>query len=104
MVQKDDPQVTSNALNLGVQKVVTKRDLTPQTLAAVVREASMAEPSKHLSAPSRKDSSADAAIVARAQRLSGDGVGYKLTRLIGQGAMSRVYLAERLEDEKIKIA
>lgn len=100
VAQKDDPQVTSSALKLGAHCVITKLELTPQTLAMVVHEASVAEPSKRSSAQDGKDSSADAAIVSQAQGLSAGNAGYKLSRLIGQGAMSRVYLAERVEDKK----
>ena len=100
VAQKDDPQITSNALKLGAHAVITKRDLTPQTLSSVVHEASVAEPVKRESAGGGKDTNADAEIVAQAQGLSRKDAGYKLSRLIGQGAMSRVYLAERIEDKQ----
>ena len=95
---KEDPQVTSNALKLGAHSVITKRDLTPQSLASLVHEASVAEAAERQSSSDRKDTSADAEIVAQAQG-AGAGEGYKFMRLIGQGAMSRVYLAERLADK-----
>ena len=98
VAQKDDPQVTSNALKLGAHSVITKRDLTPDNLGRLVQEASVAEPVKREGAGDRKDNSADAEIVAQAQGPEGEG--YKITRLIGQGAMSRVYLADRLADKQ----
>ena len=98
VAQKDDPQLTSNALKLGAHSVITKRDLTPDNLAGLVQEASVAEPVKREGAGDRKDNSADAEIVAQAQGPEGEG--YKITRLIGQGAMSRVYLADRLADKQ----
>ena len=85
VAQKDDPQVTSNALKLGAHSVITKRDLTPDNLGRLVQEASVAEPVKREGAGDRKDNSADAEIVAQAQGPEGEG--YKITRLIGQGAM-----------------
>jgi serine/threonine protein kinase len=41
----------------------------------------------------------DAPMVARARQGTSDGQGYEFKRLIGQGAMSRVYLGERLSDQ-----
>lgn len=46
-----------------------------------------------------KQGVSDAQIVARARGGATDDQGYKFKRLIGQGAMSRVYLGERLADK-----
>ena len=99
VTQKDDPQLTAHALKLGAHSVISKRDLTPETLSVVVHEAVVAETAKRDAPAEHKDSSLVADIVAQA-RGSEDGERYKFTRLIGQGAMSRVYLAERIADQQ----
>ena len=100
ITSKTDNSVTTKALNLGARGVISKRDLTPTSLAEAVRKAvAEQESSDNLSGAGRRGAN-DADIVAQSRK--GDGGGacdYKFVRLIGQGAMSRVYLAERVDDK-----
>ncbi|MEM7254410.1 MAG: protein kinase [Pseudomonadota bacterium] len=87
--------VTTDAMKAGFVSALNKRDLTPKGLANAVEEtlkASRAQASTGLK---------DEEIVARSLGTGtrGQDCGYRFTRLIGQGAMSRVYLAERVEDD-----
>ena len=100
ITSKTDNSVTTKALNLGARGVISKRDLTPTSLAEAVRKA-VAEPesSDNLSGAGRRGAN-DADIVAQSRKGEGGGAcDYKFVRLIGQGAMSRVYLAERVDDK-----
>ena len=90
---KHDAQITATAMKHGAHGVVGKRDLTPENLVTAVQQA-VKEHRTASEAPAKPGSN-DAQIVAEASQ---GGDGYKFTRLIGQGAMSRVYLAERIAD------
>lgn len=97
ITSRSDMGLTANALSLGARAVISKRDLTPGSLAEAVRKAvADQQSSDNLSGAGRRGSN-DADIVAQSRKgQTGD---YKFVRLIGQGAMSRVYLAERVEDK-----
>ncbi len=100
-----DATLTAQGVKAGAHRVVSKRNLTPENLAEMVTEA--------LQSRAREEaaSSFDEAASSEAERLlqelredhaaSGDrpNADYRYVRLIGQGAMSRVYLAERLDDD-----
>jgi serine/threonine protein kinase len=78
---------------MGVHAVMSKRELTPDRLFEAITDAqSEASRGAH---ELWGGEGGDAQIVARA----GHGTGYRLGSLIGQGAMSRVYLAERVTDK-----
>ena len=94
ITMKNDPQLTADALKAGAYSVINKRDINPADLAKTVREAAVAEAAPKQDARTMSD----AQIVEQARVGIGAGAGYKFGRLIGQGAMSRVYLAERIED------
>jgi len=97
---KDDPQTTAEALKAGAHTVISKRDLTPDLISRAVRDAEAVDaPSPTVTgvASGSKHTDSDLDIVKQAR---GGGDGFKFMRLIGQGAMSRVYLAQRLEDQQ----
>lgn len=95
---KNDPEITADALKVGAHGVISKRDLTPDSLTkAVNAAAAAARPSTGVTAPGARNVN-DFEIVEQARQGARGGSGYKFTRLIGQGAMSRVYLAERIEN------
>ena len=99
IIAKADPQITIRALKAGAHGVIIKRDISSQSLCETVRVAAAAERVIPASgATGAKQGPSDAEIVARARHDPTDHAGYKFKRLIGQGAMSRVYLGERLED------
>ena len=93
VIPKHDAQITAMAMKHGAHGVVSKRDLTPDNLATAIQQA--VKEHRSASAAPAKPGANDAEIVAQASK---GGAGYKFTRLIGQGAMSRVYLAERIDD------
>ena len=100
IISKADPQITTKALKAGAHDVIIKRDMNAEALCETVRAAAASE---RETAPRGDDDSFganDAQIVARAREDASDGQGYKFKRLIGQGAMSRVYLGERLVDQQ----
>jgi DNA-binding NarL/FixJ family response regulator/tRNA A-37 threonylcarbamoyl transferase component Bud32 len=99
ITSQTDTHVTTKALGLGARGVINKRDLTPASLAEAVRKAVAEQRSADNSSAGRRTAN-DADIIAQSRKGNGDGAcDYKFVRLIGQGAMSRVYLAERVEDK-----
>jgi eukaryotic-like serine/threonine-protein kinase len=100
-----DAKLMSSALQAGASTILPQRDLTPELLGDAVRTAlstPRATPAGN-SPTSTLDggrSGSDVEVVAQILREKNDvgGAGYRFIRLIGQGAMSRVYLAERMHD------
>ncbi|MDA0822914.1 MAG: serine/threonine-protein kinase [Proteobacteria bacterium] len=99
IIAKTDTQITSKALKIGAYDVLIKRDLSAESLCEVVQAAAVSERNKPADGNDDQYGATDAQMVARARQDTGDGQGYKFKRLIGQGAMSRVYLGERLADQ-----
>ena len=101
-----DEYVAAKAIKLGAAEFVRKADLTVERLAALVQEVAherRAQQTQVEPAASPK-LERDARILDAIRPSSGnrppDGkpIGYRFVRLIGQGATSRVYLAERAND------
>ncbi|MDX1519215.1 MAG: protein kinase, partial [Gammaproteobacteria bacterium] len=116
LTAEGDEYTAVKAIKLGASDYLNKKDITPKTLAEAINEALEFTPVKQeqeqeaihdatqiikniktkvrdvhtLTAPRRKDD------VVPPQRLE---TGYKFVRQIGKGAMSTVYLAERLQDK-----
>lgn len=94
--------VALKAVKLGAANYITKQDVTPKRIAALVREASEFSPEKVCEQQKQMDS--DTEIVNRIHKekeaIPGRGmeIGYRFVRMIGKGAMSKVYLAERASD------
>jgi DNA-binding NarL/FixJ family response regulator len=100
LTDRPDENVTTEAFRAGVHAVVSKRELTPGSLAKMAREA-LVRQSECRSVSHRELHGVSDEEIVRAQfagyeRTSASG--YRFVRLIGQGAMSRVYLAERAEN------
>jgi len=95
-----DVYTAVRAMKLGAADYLRKQDATSENLVRCVTQAQAAEAT---TLPERRKLDEDAGIVQRL-RLDPDRVpdgkqiGYRFVRLIGQGANSRVYLAERVAD------
>jgi len=106
MTARGDEYVAAKAIKLGAADIIRKADVTTERLTAMIREAVAERRStQSASAPTTNPKLAqDARLLQelppfRADRPpDGKGIGYRFVRLIGQGASSRVYLAERAAD------
>lgn len=94
--------VALKAVKLGAANYITKQDVTPKRIAALVREAAEFNPEKLREQQQQMDAATE--IVDRIHKekeaVPGGGIdiGYRFVRMIGAGAMSKVYLAERTTD------
>lgn len=109
MTAVSDEYVGARAIKAGAQDFVMKADIDQARLAQLVREALREREARRadgdVTTPNvklQKD-----AFIVREMRLPRDGrtpdgrrIGYRFVRLIGQGATSRVYLAERAGDRQ----
>lgn len=101
-----DGYVAARAIKLGASDFIRKEDLAPERLHAlvqqVVAERRAAQPELDQTANARLEKDAlifDELKPAFGNRTpDGKRIGYRFVRLIGQGATSRVYLAERASD------
>lgn len=102
MTGAGDEYVAVQAVKRGAADYLRKSDLTSERLAAAVDAAIEAcRPSRNRTANRALEN--DAKVIARlswSSEFSPDGerIGHRFVRLIGQGASSRVYLAERIRD------
>lgn len=105
MTASGDEYVAARAIKLGAAEFIKKADATTERLGALVA-AAIAERQCQRTQPetgAQRKLEADRRIVAQVsaaldQTPDGQRIGYRFVRLIGQGANSRVYLAERLKD------
>lgn len=101
LTAEGDEYIAARAIKLGAADYVNKKDVSPKRLADLIH-AAREEDSKNV-AEHKALLAADEKIInelrqdaqPEARRTAGD---YKLVRLIGKGAMSHVYLAERFSD------
>ncbi|MGH8248020.1 MAG: protein kinase domain-containing protein [Gammaproteobacteria bacterium] len=104
LTAEGDEYVAVRAVKLGAAEYINKKDISPKRLKEVVESA--ADFSREKQAAQQKDLSQASAIVERIQRereagpKAEFGAGYRFVRIIGQGAMSQVYLAERASDSQ----
>jgi FixJ family two-component response regulator/tRNA A-37 threonylcarbamoyl transferase component Bud32 len=101
LTAEGDEYVAVRAVKLGAAEYINKKDATPKRLKAIVEEA--ANFSEAEQAAQQEHISEATKIVQRIQKEREAGPrddlgGYRMVRLIGQGAMSQVYLAERTSD------
>lgn len=110
LTAEGDEYTAVKAIKLGASDYLNKKDITPTTLSGTIREALEFTPAnkereqqdmqdatqiiksiKDRAEPQKADKD-----VVPPQRLE---IGYRFVRQIGKGAMSTVYLAERVEDQ-----
>lgn len=102
LTAEGDEYVAVRAIKLGAAEYINKKDVSPKRLKAIVEDA--ANFSEEEEEAQKEQFNAATKIVerVRVEREQGAkeelGFGYKFVRLIGQGAMSQVYLAERSGD------
>ena len=102
LTAEGDEYIAVKAVKLGAADYINKKDISPKRLAAMVEEAADASPQKEMEKKAVMQEAYQ--IVQRIHKdkenVPGGGldIGYKFVRLIGQGAMSKVYLAERVAD------
>ncbi len=97
LTDRPDPVVATGAVHAGAQGVVSKRELTPDSLAKMAREAVARQAGSRRAAQTEGVNDQAVFDTHFGRGDAGEPGGYRFTRLIGQGAMSRVYLAERAE-------
>ena len=102
MTAVGDEYVAARAVKLGAADYIRKDDISTESLSRLVNEALANHEPDYDPTPNMK-LKIDAEIASKVDLALGpspDGkrIGYKFVRLIGQGASSRVYLAERVDD------
>ena len=105
MTAQGDEYVAVQAIKLGAFDFIKKTDIDPARLAEILTSAMMERTKLQPDAtwPRSPTLDRDASIFEEVGYSSneppdGKGIGYRFVRLIGQGASSRVYLAERRHD------
>jgi len=105
LTAEGDEYIAVKAIKLGAVDYINKVDVTPKRLAKAIREA--LEQTPQVIAQQEKDIINATHIVEKIHRQekksladTGLDIGYKFVRKIGQGAMSEVYLAERIGDNQ----
>ncbi len=102
LADDSDPYVAAEAIKRGAGDYLRKQDASPERLGTLI--GNLARTRESAKPPPRNPRQRhDARVVRRAvldRMLLPDGkrIGYRFVRLIGQGAHSRVYLAERASD------
>ncbi|MFQ5661604.1 MAG: protein kinase [Gammaproteobacteria bacterium] len=103
LTAEGDEYVAVRAVRLGAADYINKKDISPKRLAGMVTEAAEFSPQKEIEQQAVMNEATQ--IIRRIhkdnEQIPDDGldIGYKFVRLIGQGAMSKVYLAERVSDK-----
>ena len=103
LTAEGDEYVAVKSIKLGAADYMNKVDMTPKVLAEKVKEAT--EFSRRTVYEEQNDLLEATQIIQKASHKedvpgSGLDIGYRFVRMIGEGAMSRVYLAERIDDRK----
>ena len=102
LTAEDDPKVVGNAVRTGASGYLNKSNLTPEALVSAVQGLVETRAAENAASASSSGVQEPARPVYRGSSSLDTGPGgssYRFTRLIGRGAMSRVYLAERTEDD-----
>ncbi|MBI2969631.1 MAG: response regulator, partial [Gammaproteobacteria bacterium] len=104
LTAEGDEYVAVRAVKLGAAEYINKKDVSPKRLKEIIESA--ADFSREKLEAQQKDLSLASTIVERIRR-EGEtgpkgyfGTGYRFVRMIGHGAMSQVYLAERASDNQ----
>ena len=106
MTSTGDEYVAVKAIKAGALDYINKSDIDQQRIASVVQGAFAARREQQAAEETtfgeklRSDESIFRSVKLPNDRTpDGERIGYRFVRLIGQGASSRVYLAERLSDK-----
>ena len=105
MTSTGDEYVAAGAIKLGTSDFIKKADMEATRIGAMVksaaqeRETMLANDETTISSKLGSDATVFREVKFTNERTpDGQRIGYRFVRLIGQGASSRVYLAERLSD------
>ncbi len=102
LTAEGDEYVAVKSMKLGAADYINKTDVTPKRIVKMVQD--VTNDFAKQSDAKRQDEINEASRILRKtlkkDTLLGSGadIGYKFVRMIGQGAMSKVYLAERIQD------
>jgi serine/threonine protein kinase len=102
LTAEGDEYIAVKAVKLGAADYINKKDITPKRLAEIVKNCASHTPQK---AQEEKKILTEATQIIRRIKVDNQitpdqdlDIGYKFVRVIGEGAMSKVYLAERVAD------
>ena len=104
LTAEGDEYIAVKAIKLGAADYMNKVDVSPQNLKEIILEAVDYTPEK-IAEQKKEKSHAEKVIQEihkkdkKSANLRDATIEYKLVRMIGQGAMSKVYLAERKSDK-----
>ncbi len=103
LTAEGDEYVAVRAVKLGAADYINKKDISPKRLAEIVKEAaefSSPQKEQEQQAVMQEATQIINRIHQEKEKVPGNGldIGYKFVRMIGEGAMSKVYLAERVAD------
>ena len=100
LTAEGDEYIAVNAIKLGAADYINKVDITPKRLADVIKET--IEFASESVVKQQEEINSATQLIEKIHKKESDvppdedlALGYKLVRKIGQGAMSKVYLAER---------
>ena len=103
LTAEGDEYVAIKAVKLGAADYINKKDISPKRLKGIVEEAADLSVEKERE---RREALSEASQIIHNIKQKKEGsfgdvedIGYKFVRLIGQGGMSHVYLAERVLDK-----
>ncbi len=104
LTAEGDEYIAVKAIKLGAADYLNKVDMSPRRLVEAIIEAAEYTPEKKAELEKEKIHAENLAhelhtINKQASRRPDIGSAYKFVRVIGQGAMSKVYLAERESDQ-----
>lgn len=102
LTAEGDEYIAVKAIKLGASDYINKVDIKPKLIAEMVEEAT--EFSKLSNTDQENEINDATQIIQKVHKKdhvpdTGIGIGYKFVRMIGEGAMSKVYLAERVKDK-----
>ncbi len=102
LTAEGDEYVAVKSIKLGAADYINKVDIKPKRIAEMVAEA--LEFSKRSDTSLNSDLNNATQIIQKVRKKdhvpdTGLDIGYKFVRMIGEGAMSKVYLAERVKDK-----
>jgi DNA-binding NarL/FixJ family response regulator/tRNA A-37 threonylcarbamoyl transferase component Bud32 len=102
LTAEGDEYVAVKSIKLGAADYINKVDIKPKRIAEMIEEAT--EFSKRSETSLDRDINDATQIIKKVHKKehvpdTGLDIGYKFVRMIGEGAMSKVYLAERVKDK-----